>query len=366
VPLAWSQSSPAPEQARLRQIVERLAAPDFAGRSGGGGDKAAAYLADQFRTLKLEPLFDGKFVQLIPGKEPNSAQGRNVGAMVRGSDPILRDQWIILSAHFDHLGVRGGKLYPGADDNASGVAMMLETARTILQSPTPSKRSIMFIGFDLEEFGLFGSRYFVAHSPVPLEKVSLFITADMISRSLGGVCPSHVFVIGSEHAPELRPWVENAARDQPLTVGLLGADLLVLNRSDYGPFRNRNIPFLFFTTGENPRYHTPDDAPDTLDYRKLTAISQMIHQVVVDAAMAPALPRWRSVPDNPFAEAVTIRDVLQILAKNSEQLKLGGPQLFLIRNTLSTLKDIVDRGAITPDERSRVIQSARIILFTVF
>jgi hypothetical protein len=365
VPAAWSQSPSGPDTARLKQIVEHLAAPELGGRSGQGGEKAASYLVDQFRGLKLEPLFEGDFAQPIPGKEPGTVQGRNVGARLRGSDPVLRDQWVIVAAHFDHLGVRRGRLYPGADDNASGVAMMLEVARTIVQAPNPPRRSIMFVGFDLEEIGLFGSRYFVAHPPVPIDKIVLFVTADMIARSLAGVCTSHVFVIGSEYAPELRPWVEKAARGRPLAVGLLGADLLVLNRSDYGPFRSRSIPFLFFTTGENPSYHTPDDTPETLDYAKLTAISRMIHQIVVDAVDAPEMPRWRAVPDHPFTEAVTIRDVMQILLKHSDQLKIGGPQLFLINNTLGTLKGILDRGTITPDERSRVIQAARIILFTV-
>ena len=112
---------------------------------------------------------------------------------------------MIVAAHFDHLGVRGGVLYPGADDNASGVAMMLEVARSIVRAPVPPKRSMMFIGFDLEEIGLFGSRYFVAHPPVPLEKVALFVTADMIGRSLAGVCDSHVFVLGTEKCAGLAP-----------------------------------------------------------------------------------------------------------------------------------------------------------------
>ena len=88
----------------------------------------------------------------------------------------------------------------------------------------------------------------------------------MIGRSLAGVCESHVFVMGTENAPGLRPWIDEAAKGRPLTVGLLGADILVLNRSDYGPFRSRGIPFLFFTTGENPRYHKPDDTAETLNY----------------------------------------------------------------------------------------------------
>jgi hypothetical protein len=348
----------------LKAIVADLTAEKFAGRSGAGAQKAAEYLIGQFRALGLEPLFDGEFLQPIPGKEPGTARGRNVGAQLRGNDPRLRDEWVIVAAHFDHLGVRGGKLYPGADDNASGVAMMLEVARSIVQAPKPRKRSLMFIGFDLEEFGLFGSRHFVAHPPVPLDRVALFVTADMIGRALAGVCDSHVFVIGTEHAPALRPWIDESARGRPLTVGLLGADLLVLNRSDYGPFRSRGIPFLFFTTGENPRYHTPEDTPETLDYPKLLEISRMICQVVVRAVEAPALPRWQSVPDNPFAEAVAIHDVLGIISKRSDELKLGGPQLLLINNTRSLLDGIVARGTITAEERARVILAARIIIFT--
>lgn len=342
-----------------------MASPEFGGRSGRGGEKAASYLVDRFRSLKLEPLFNGDFLQAVPGKEPGSVIGHNVGARVIGNDPVLKDQWVILAAHFDHLGVRNGRLYPGADDNASGVAMMLEVARSIVESPQRPNRSLMFIGFDLEEAGLWGSRYFVEHSPLPLERVSLFITADMISRALAGVCDSHVFVMGSEHAPGLRPWIEEAARGRPLSVDLMGADLLVLNRSDYGPFRSKGIPFLFFTTGENPRYHTSEDTPETLDYAKLTTISRMIGQVVRKAADAPDVPRWQSAPDNPFAEAVAIRDVLGILLKNSEKLKIGRPQLFLINNTLALLDGIVARGKILPEERSRVIQACRIVLFTV-
>ena len=86
--------------------------------------------------------------------------------------------------------------------------------------------------------------------------------------------------------PRTAPWIDQAARDQPLKVGLLGSDVLVLNRSDYGPFRTRHVPFLFFSTGENPRYHSPDDTPETLDYPKLTAISRVIHRVAATAADA--------------------------------------------------------------------------------
>jgi hypothetical protein len=360
-----SSDIPRPEQERLRAVVETLASPEFGGRSGPVSEKSVSYLIEKFRGLSLAPLFEGNYVQPIPGKETGTVIGHNVGALLRGSDAMVKGEFVIVAAHFDHLGVRGGKLYPGADDNASGVAMMLEVARSLVKAPSLPRRSVIFIGFDLEEIGLFGSRYFVAHAPVALDKVVLFVTADMIGRSLAGVCDSYVFVMGAENAPGLRPWIDRAAQGRSLTVGLLGADFLVLNRSDYGPFRSRGIPFLFFTTGENPRYHRPEDTAETLDFSKLTSISQMIERIIATAADAPAVPRWQKNPDNPFDEAVTIRNVLRLFVTNRDTLKLGAPQLFLINNLLGTLDGIVERGSITADERARVLQAGRVVLFTV-
>jgi hypothetical protein len=355
-----------PDEGRLRSEVATLASPEYAGRRGEGGRKTADHLAAQFRAIGLEPLFDGVFEQPIPGVPHGPEQGRNIGARLVGTDPARRDQWIILSAHYDHLGVRGGVLYPGADDNASGVAMMLEVARALVQSPERPKRSVMFIAFDLEEVGLFGSRYFVEHSPVPLDRVKLFVTADMIGRALGGVCTSNVFVMGTEHAPQLRPWIDTSAHDEPLSIGLLGSDLLILNRSDYGPFRARKIPYLFFTTGENPCYHSAEDKPETLDYRKLTAISRVILGVVRQATLAVEVPAWRPVPDHPLAEAVAVRDVLKTLLQHRQALKIAPAQIVLMTNTLHGLDAIVARGAITPAERTAMVNVARIVLLSVF
>ncbi len=358
-------SEPRPEFDRLKAHVERLASPEFAGRRGEGAAKAAAYLVEQFRALKLAPLFDGQYEQEIPGKEPDEIIGRNVGACLTGSDPKLRDQWIIVSAHFDHLGIRDGRLYPGADDNASGVAMMLEVARCLTRSPERPRRSIMFVGYDLEENGLWGSRYFVEHPPIPLSRIALFVTADMIARSLGGVCDAYVFAMGTEHCPALRPWVKNAAKGEPVKIGLVGSDLLFFDRSDYGPFRARSIPYLFFSTGENPRYHTPNDTPETLNFKKLTATSRIIHDVIRQAAMADNRPAWLAEPDHPFAEAVAIREVLQILLDHSEQLKMKPVQMRWISGQLKTFDEIIERGKITPSERTRMVRIAQIVLYTV-
>ncbi len=356
---------PLPAEVRLRAHVELLASPAFAGRRGQGARKTAAYLVDAFQTLHLKPAFGQSYLQDIPGEEPGTFLGRNVAATLEGSDPKLKDEYILITAHFDHLGVRDGLLYPGADDNASGTAMMLELARCFSTMTNRPKRSLMFVGFDLEEYGLWGSRHFAEHPPIPLEKIKLFLTADMVARSLGGVCKSYIFVMGSEHAPALRSWVKQAAEGLPITVGLVGSDLLFFDRSDYGPFRERKVPYLFFSTGENPRYHTPNDTPDTLDYPHLEAVARMTEKIVLEASNAESVPAWSPEPDHPFGEAVILRDVLRTLLDHREDLEMKPLSIALIRSQLKTLDAVIERGTITPSERQRMLRGAQVILYSV-
>ena len=355
-----------PELDRIKQHIEALASPEFGGRQGALASKSRDYLIDAFKQLKLEPLFDGSYFQDIPDREPGYLIGRNVGAKLIGSDPKLKDEWVIVAAHFDHLGVRNGVLYPGADDNASAVAMMLEVARCLATSPEKPKRSVMLIGYDLEERGLLGSKYFVEHSPVPMDKIAFFITADMIGRSLAGVCKRQVFVMGTERYPLTRQWIREASKDQPLEVGLLGADLLLIDRSDYGPFRSRQVPFLFFSTGENPCYHKPQDVASTIDYPKAEAITRVILGVVRTVLQTETRPIWLALPDNGMDEARSLQSIFKILVANRETLKIGKATNFFLDNGLKTLKVVIDRGAITPEERASLIRMAQVVMASLF
>ena len=176
---AFSQEPPAAgviTAADLRPHVAFLTDPARGGRPGGRADEAAAYLADRFRELNLAPPFEvggetvPTFFQPIAGRDGETA-GRNVAALLPGSDPALREEVMLLAAHYDHLGVRGGNLYPGADDNASGTAMLLEVAERLAADAAAGRgprRSVLFVGFDLEERALFGSRWFAAHPPACL------------------------------------------------------------------------------------------------------------------------------------------------------------------------------------------------------
>lgn len=362
-------STPAarPELGRLKRHVEVLASREFEGRSGPGARKAEAYVTNGFRALGLEPLFGESYTQDIPGEQAGRAIGRNVGAKLRGIDPARAGEWIILSAHYDHLGKReGGVYFPGADDNASGVAMLLEVARCFVENEEKPGRGVMFVSFDLEEAGLIGSRHFVEEPPVPLEQVKLFLTADLIGGALGGVCREQVFVVGSEHVPGLRPWIDASATGSKLIrPAVVGSDLLVINRSDYGPFRSKRVPYLFFSTGENPRYHTPSDDAASLDYPKLEAVSQMIAQFLKEAANAKALPVWQEEPEHVFSEVVALRDVVRTIREHREALKIQGISLTLVNSTLEQLEAVVKRGRVTPEERAKLVRSAQILLLTV-
>ncbi|MFG0295892.1 MAG: M28 family metallopeptidase [Maioricimonas sp. JB045] len=357
---------------QVRPHIELLAGPDFRGRSGLDSLRTARYIARHFRELGLEPLFEDGYLQPIPGALNANAGtqviGRNVGALLKGSDPQLRDEVIIISAHFDHLGVREGQTYPGADDNASGVAMLLETARRFARSEQKPRRSIAFVGFDLEERMLWGSRWFAAHPPWPLEQVKLFITADMIGRSLGDLPLPLVFVLGSEHSPQVRELLESTPVPDDLKVARLGVDLIG-TRSDYGPFRDRQVPFLFFSTGEHPDYHTPRDTPDRIDYPKVARVSNFIADLTLAVANTDESPQWAERPEVPdVEEARTLNQITTLLldAEKDADIELGGMQRFFVSQVHSKTRYIVDRGNISVAERKWLTRAAQLLLLSVF
>ena len=281
----------------LKAHVYRLASKDFLGRKGPGAARTSRHLAESFQRLKLQPAFGTSYFQPIPWllsddtDRKSSFVGRNVGAVLPGTDPMLKDEWIVLSAHYDHLGMNGTQLFPGADDNATGVAMLLEVAeRFALQKEKP-RRTVLFVAFDLEEAGLQGSTHFATHPPREMNKLKAFLTADMLGRSMANVMTEYVFALGSETSPQLRKLVQTVKPPANLKVGRLGADL-VGTRSDYGPFRDRRIPFLFFSTGQHPDYHRPSDTPDRVDYEKLQRIAVWISDLTWRLASDTEAPAW--------------------------------------------------------------------------
>jgi hypothetical protein len=355
----------------VRAHVYRLASPEFLGRAGPGAARAARHIRDAFRRLELQPAFGDSYFQQIPapaaegGRRKAGFVGRNVAAVLPGTDPKLKDEWIVLSAHFDHLGKRDGVLYPGADDNASGVAMLLEVAeRFALQKERP-RRTVVFVAFDQEEAGLLGSKHFAAHPPRDLKKLKVFLTADMLGRSMANLMDEYVFALGSESSPRLRKVLEEVAPEKGLTVGRVGADLIG-TRSDYGPFRDRRIPFLFFSTGQHPDYHKPTDLPDRIDYVRLAQISRWIADLTWRLANDAEAPVWKEGGAPDLDEVRTVRTLLTRVLENPKSFPLTERQRALVGGAERRLAAILRRGEFTRGERTWLVVTARLLLSAVF
>jgi glutamate carboxypeptidase len=287
------------DAARLQRDVEALSAPEMEGRLTGtpGNKRAQAYITAQLKEIGLEPP-GGSFEQKFAFKESARGGGQefpdatNLMGIVRGT--AERDRFVVVSAHYDHLGVRSGQVYRGADDNASGVAALLAAARWFRAHP--ARQSILFVAFDGEEQGLQGARHFVAHPPVPLDRISAVVNMDMVSRGDKNV----LFVAGTHHYPALKPFVEDAAKGRAITVAF-GHDTPGLppgedwtQSSDHGPFHAARVPFLYFGVEDHPDYHKPSDTADKIPRRFYAEAVEMVVSTVqrlADAAVTARGPQ---------------------------------------------------------------------------
>lgn len=212
--------------------------------------------------------------------EENRVPSENVVGYIEGSDSKLKDEFIVIGAHYDHLGYGGptsnykGKkplVHNGADDNASGVAAMLELARIF--SENPPKRSIVFVAFTAEELGLLGSNFFVNNSPIDLQKVSLMINLDMAGRLKNNI----LYAIGTGSARELDEIITRLDEQDTLTVTKSESPL---GSSDQTSFYIKGIPSIMFFTGVHLDYHRPSDDWDKISYDGLEKVVNFISKVV--------------------------------------------------------------------------------------
>jgi hypothetical protein len=356
----------------LEAHVYKLASPDFAGRRGAGAARTARYIEAAFRKAGLQPAFGGSYTQAIPSllrsaDDPaQSFLGHNVGAMLPGTDPVLSKEWIVLSAHYDHLGRSTYSYFPGADDNASGVAMLLEVAEAFALAKEKPKRTILFVAFDLEESGLLGSMHFVVHPPLDIHDCKANVTADMIGRSMANLMNEYVFALGMENSPGLRRLIETTTPPRGLRVGRIGADVIG-TRSDYGPFRDRKVPFLFFSTGQHEDYHQTTDYPDRVDYEKLRRVSVFIRQILVRLSNEPQAPVWDPASGTPdLGEAQVILELVDRVVNHPEHHPLSDAQRPLVVGVQEKLRAIVSRGKVTVSERTWLVWTARLLMTTVF
>ncbi|MFA5814663.1 MAG: M28 family peptidase [Bacteroidales bacterium] len=219
-----------------------------------------------------------------------TATTQNVVGWIQARDTGARQEWIVVGAHFDHLGMGGmGSnsrvqdtigVHPGADDNASGVASVIEMAGYLSSIKDKLNRSVLFVAFTGEEMGLLGSKYFVAHSPVPLKRISAMVNMDMVGRPNE---EKRLSISGSGTALEMDS-----------LLGLIKPEKLAWAKSpegfgpsDHASFYTVGIPVLYFSTGAHLDYHTPGDTPGKLDYSNMTDIADQVSEIILSIADAP-------------------------------------------------------------------------------
>ena len=256
-------------QEALRAHVEFLAQPALKGRRPGtkGSRAARRYIEQHFREYGLRAWAGAKSYDWSFG------HGVNVVGCLPGSDPKLSNEVVLVSAHYDHLGKDKDGLHPGAADNASGVAALLETARR-LRSTKP-RRCLLFVAFDCEEMMLFGSFAFTCEPAVQRAKIASVINIDMLGRNFFDVVQHTLFIVGTEAYPNTGAQVRQYGADAGIRVLPLGSDL-VGPRSDHVAFEQRHIPCLFFSCGSFHDYHEPQDTANKLDYQDVERSTEVI------------------------------------------------------------------------------------------
>jgi len=256
-------------------------------------------------------IIPGKRLKITEVSKTEELILHNVAAWIEGSDPDLRKEIVIFSGHADHVGMAGGQIHPGADDNASGCAAILEIAQAFQSLPKKPLRSILFLWVTGEEIGLFGSQSYVNNPLFPLEKTVADLNIDMIGRVKGVADTTDetpmtgkngVFVITGNQSKELLSIAEEIDRKSEIDMdySLSGKNhpLQLFSRSDHFNFVKKDIPVLFFTTGLHSDYHKPEDTAGKLDYVKMELITKAVYEI----GLTVANRKTRLVVDNPYSK----------------------------------------------------------------
>lgn len=244
---------------RAIEDIRILSADDMQGRAPGtpGSEKARSYIVSRFARIGLSPIGD-TFEQPFEfaKRDGTKLRGVNLVARIKGTTP---GKAMVVSAHYDHLGVRNGEIYNGADDNASGVAGLLAVAEAF-KAKRP-KHDVIFAVVDAEESGLRGAKAFAAAPPVPLESIALDVNFDMLSKN----AKNELYVSGASPFPFLKPILVKVAATAKVTLKLGhdtdadGKENNWTTQSDHYAFGEKGVPWAYFGVEDHPEYHRPTD-----------------------------------------------------------------------------------------------------------
>ncbi|NUN07779.1 MAG: M20/M25/M40 family metallo-hydrolase [Ignavibacteriaceae bacterium] len=237
----------------------------------------------------------------------------NVVGIIEGSDPVLKDEYVVVGAHFDHIGMGEtgvmskdniGQIHNGADDNASGTAGVMEVAEAM--SKVKPKRSVVFIAFNAEELGMMGSRYYAYQFPWrPVDKAVGMVNMDMIGRNESEL----LWIGGIFYSSDMKEVVENANKQAGTGFELLYNVGLLTFASDQGPFIRREVPAVFFFAGMHDDYHMPSDDVQKINFKKVERVAKLAFETANHIANTSDLPEFR--PLGMDEKTVLVRESLE-------------------------------------------------------
>ena len=263
-------------QERLTEHVYFFASDSLKGRAAGSEDaaKAAAYIVNEYESMGLKPFYDDWYMPFTRGGKDY----KNVVAVLDGNDPALKDQYIVVGAHYDHLGVKDGKIYNGADDNASGSAAVIEIARALCAHRNELKRSVVIAAFDAEELGLYGSNA-LAKRMIDQDSldVRLMMSVDMVGWYKS---ENRLTLWGVSTIKNGRKILQS----EKLNLRFKNFEWSPVTATDTEGFAKRQIPTLAADTGMKSPYHKPEDDADLIDYEGLDKITDYLSDLTLQVA----------------------------------------------------------------------------------
>jgi acetylornithine deacetylase/succinyl-diaminopimelate desuccinylase-like protein len=286
----------------LKKHAAYLASDELEGRAAGypGNDKASEYISEVMKKHGLKAAGDdGTYFQRfrLGGKDT-----RNVVGMLEGTDPELKKEFLVIGAHFDHVGTADqrdygripgsgdDKIWNGADDNGSGTTTVLGVVRAFGESGLRTRRSVLFILFSGEEAGLVGSRWYVNHPVAPLGQHVFMLNLDMVGRN--GHKAIEIQGVGSAEGGLVKKAVEKGAAASGLKAKIEEQVTLVGGDSDHSSFRDKRIPYAFFWSGFHADYHKPSDHADKLAYDNMVRVGHTAIHILSEIGNGDERPKF--------------------------------------------------------------------------
>lgn len=332
------------QENELVRDVRFLSQPALKGRKAGSWESAAVrrFLVQRFEQYRLIPWAG------CEGYEQKFRFGTNVIGVLPGSDPNLADQMVLISAHYDHLGVQKWKTCPGAYDNATAVAVLLEIAEQLSLRAARPKRPVCFAAFDAEEMGCLGSFAFTCREDYDDSKIAAVINMDLLGRDLLDVVDHSLFVTGTENFARLENEVSAACSQNNLKFIPLGSDLIG-PVGDHIAFTSSRRPVLFFTCGINKDYHQPTDTADKVNFSKLKQEGVVVEQTLLALANADSglLKREPSPITRQTADSFIY--MLAKIRENRNILKIDPDDIKIVDEIIAKVKRC-DPNVMTPDQ----------------